>query len=214
MKKTCKSFLISVLMVVLLSTAVFAAGNAKTIEAILNGINVKVNGVQVAKVGDTYTLSSGKTTPFSILYQGTTYLPLRKVAELVNKNISYDPKTETAELNDVSGSEYLPPITFRHILTYDAAAVPSVLFDAYNVSGKDIKYYEVNVFCYNDKFIPITYKETGDNIYAGADNNLLKAGSKIEDNYFELTGLNGTTISYLRLVKVEFADGTKWEAVD
>lgn len=211
MRRIFKSFLICFLVITLLSTTAFAVSNAKTIEAILNSINIKVNGTQVAKVGDTYTLSNGKQVPFSISYQGTTYLPLRKVAELVNKNVTYDSKTITAEISNLAGSEYLPPITFTSYLTYDAKGVPLLNFTAYNVSGKDIKYFEINAICYNDKFIPITYKDSGDNIFVGTYTEVLKAGEISSENYYTLSGLEGTTISYLILSKVEFSDGTIWQ---
>lgn len=75
-------------------------GTKENLNLMFNSINILVDGKSVAKVGDSYVLKNGATVPFSILYKGTTYLPMRKVGELTNKNIGYDSKTKTAELRD------------------------------------------------------------------------------------------------------------------
>jgi len=73
---------------------------AESINALFNVVNIKINGTQVAKIGDSYTLSNGEEVPFSILYKGTTYLPMRKLAELLGKEVTWDGETKTAIVND------------------------------------------------------------------------------------------------------------------
>ncbi|MBZ4664455.1 MAG: hypothetical protein JG776_2173 [Caloramator sp.] len=82
--------------ILLLNVNVFA----DSINVLFNSVNIKINGVQVAKIGDSYTLSNGEKVPFSISYKGTTYLPMRKLAELLGKEVTWDGKTKTASVND------------------------------------------------------------------------------------------------------------------
>src|SRR6056297_1719153 len=54
----------------------------------------------VAAEGENYLLSSGVEVPNSILYKGTTYLPIRNVGELLGKEITWNGLTSTAGIND------------------------------------------------------------------------------------------------------------------
>jgi hypothetical protein len=99
MKKHLKGYIAGVLSaMVILTTVNVYAGNA--IDVVLNNINIAVNGTKVASKGEDYTLSNGSKVPYSIVYKGTTYLPMRKVAELAGKDVSWDNKTKTASIND------------------------------------------------------------------------------------------------------------------
>ena len=93
-------FLAAVLL--LISIPVLAA----TIDVIFNPLNIVVNGTKVTTKGENYTLSNGNEVPFSLVYKGTTYLPLRKLAELTGKDIVLDSETDTVHLND-------PAITYN-----------------------------------------------------------------------------------------------------
>lgn len=98
MKKRLQGFLAGVIVscMVLASIPAFA----DSFEALFNVVNIKINGVQVAKIGDNYILSNGDQVPYSISYKGTTYLPMRRVAELVGKEVVWDGGTMTANIND------------------------------------------------------------------------------------------------------------------
>ncbi len=97
----------------LVATLVFASVPvfAETVQVAFNKVNIFVRGQQVAKVGESYTLSTGAKIPNSISYLGTTYLPLRRVGELVDKNILWDNKTQTVSINDKSGNTNTNPPT-------------------------------------------------------------------------------------------------------
>lgn len=87
MKKQIKGFVIGVIVTLLLSsTIVLGEGVKKTIEVVFNSVNLTVNGEKVA--ADT------------ILYNGTTYVPLRATAEMLGKEVGWDQKTSTASIND------------------------------------------------------------------------------------------------------------------
>lgn len=88
----------------LIAVIIFAAFPtfADTVNVVFNTINLKINGVQVAKAGDQFTLDNGDKVPFSIIYKGTTYLPLKKIGQLLDKSIGWDGTTKTISVNDNS----------------------------------------------------------------------------------------------------------------
>lgn len=75
---------------------------ADSIEAVMNSVNIKLNGEKVASVNETYTLQNGTKVPYSILYEGTTYLPIRKVSELLDIDIDWDNDTRSVLIQDNS----------------------------------------------------------------------------------------------------------------
>lgn len=88
MKKELKGFICGVLTTALLTcTLTFAAGQWKTIDVLENDITVIVDGKQV--------------TESNFVYNDRTYLPLRAVAEAVNKPVEYDEETNTAYIGEV-----------------------------------------------------------------------------------------------------------------
>lgn len=109
MKSNLKGFFAGFLCSALVfsSISVYGAGLSQTLNVAVNTVNVAINGGVVGPAGANYTLSNGDTVPYSILYKGTTYLPVRKVAELVGKQVVWDSKSNTAGINDAS---YSPPI--------------------------------------------------------------------------------------------------------
>lgn len=101
MKNKIKGFILGIIVTLLMNSIVYASGgNTNLIEVIFNNVNIALNGEEMAKCGDSYTLNDGEEVPYSILYKGTTYLPLRKVAEMLDKNVGWDGETHTANIND------------------------------------------------------------------------------------------------------------------
>ncbi|WMJ78494.1 MULTISPECIES: stalk domain-containing protein [unclassified Sedimentibacter] len=68
----------------LVATPVLADSILTKIDVVLNGINVQVDGEDVQVD--------------SILYNGSTYLPMRKIAELVGKDVNWTQETKTANI--------------------------------------------------------------------------------------------------------------------
>ena len=87
MKKHIKRFALAFLIVVLLMGTAFGAGYQETISVWFNSITITVDGSPV----DTK----------NILYQGTTYLPIRVAAEMLGKDVDWDSKTRTANIRGV-----------------------------------------------------------------------------------------------------------------
>lgn len=87
MKREIKGFLVGVLVtIILLGTVAFSQARSQTIEVFFNYVNLQVNGKKV--------------DADNILYNGTTYVPLRAIAEMLGKEVSWDQVTRTASIND------------------------------------------------------------------------------------------------------------------
>lgn len=87
MKKEIKGFICGVVVTSLIGCmSISAAGVWDKIDVLRNDINIVVNGIPV------------KTDNF--LYNDTTYLPMRAVAEALGKDVQYDETTNTATIKD------------------------------------------------------------------------------------------------------------------
>lgn len=64
-----------------------------------NSVNISVNEEQVAAVDESYTLDNGASVPFSIVYEGTTYLPIRKLTELTGLSIDWISASNTVAVS-------------------------------------------------------------------------------------------------------------------
>lgn len=81
---------------------------AETIQAKFNALNIKINGVSTVKAGENFTLPDGRKVPYTIVYNDTTYLPLRETVRLVGKELLFDGTTSTADIVDKPTSTETP----------------------------------------------------------------------------------------------------------
>ena len=79
-----------------------ASAFATVVSASFNKINIEVDGGLKAVSGEYFVRTTGDV-PYSILYMGTTYLPLAKVCEFVGKDVSWDGNTRTVTISNPSG---------------------------------------------------------------------------------------------------------------
>lgn len=86
MKRNITGFILGVIITAMLTGTALGATVTKTIEVVYNSVNLTVNGTKV--------------NADNILYDGTTYVPLRAVAEALGKEVGWDGKTNTASVND------------------------------------------------------------------------------------------------------------------
>lgn len=86
MKTKFKKVLFTMTLILAFTIAINADSITQTIEVTLNSINLTVNGEIVE--ADT------------ILYEGTTYVPLRTVSEMLDKDVTWDATTKTAGIMD------------------------------------------------------------------------------------------------------------------
>ncbi|WP_432662189.1 peptidylprolyl isomerase [Wukongibacter baidiensis] len=95
-----KKIIVGLVILLLISTGTaFTAPISQQIEVLFNSINIEVNGSQVEAD--------------NILHNGTTYVPLRKVAELLNKEVAWNAETNTAQINDKNANLHNPIVTIE-----------------------------------------------------------------------------------------------------
>ena len=82
---------------------------AKNIEALMNSVNIRLNDREVATIDQSYELQNGSKVPYSILYEGTTYLPVRKISELLDVEIDWDNDTRTVLIDKTQESGAYDP---------------------------------------------------------------------------------------------------------
>ena len=92
--------LTATLLFAVITTALAASGSIT-----YNGINLTVDGKTILSKGEYLELASGEKLPSSILYVdqaggGTTYLPMRYLAELLGMSVTWDQATGTADLKN------------------------------------------------------------------------------------------------------------------
>ncbi len=95
MKKRNRVLALGLVLTLLLALNVFANGLTK-IDVRFNDIKLYVDGKKV----DTD----------NILYNGTTYVPLRATADMLNKNVNFDEKTKTANISDDGEKDTSAPV--------------------------------------------------------------------------------------------------------
>lgn len=97
MKKRISPFIAGMLTTAILGflgiTALAATGAVT-----FNVSNLSLNGTQISAKGENYTLANGQSVPASITYTdekggGTTYLPVRRIAELMGVETGWDGAT-------------------------------------------------------------------------------------------------------------------------
>ncbi len=96
-----KNYLKGLINGVLIAAVIFSVPVlAENIQVAFNEFRINVNGVDTAQWGESYTLDNGNTVPYSITYNDTTYLPLRKIGELMGNTVSYNGDTDTVSVTD------------------------------------------------------------------------------------------------------------------
>ena len=84
-----------------IGTTALAASGAVT----FNASALQLNGQQISAKGENYTLPSGQQVPASITYTdenggGTTYLPVRRISELLGIEIGWDSTTGSVTVGE------------------------------------------------------------------------------------------------------------------
>lgn len=88
------------------AAVIFAApALAASIDAQFNTVNVQVNGQMSMEKGQNYTREDGKEMPSSINYDGTVYLPLRQVGDLLGQQVGWDGETGTVLIGEQPETE-------------------------------------------------------------------------------------------------------------
>ncbi|MCL1806368.1 MAG: copper amine oxidase N-terminal domain-containing protein [Oscillospiraceae bacterium] len=94
-----KGFIIGVLIATLVFGVALPALGVN-LDVLLNFANIKLNGEVVAKEGENFTLYNGDEVPYSIIYKGTTYVPLANFGRIMGKDVGWDNDTKTVLISD------------------------------------------------------------------------------------------------------------------
>ncbi len=122
MKKYFKGFLTGFIVATIISATITSL--ADNIEVILNSIRLNINGTDMAQWGEDYTLENGNSVPYSIMYKDTTYLPMRKIGEMYNKDIHWNGDSNTVYMSEPKLSNTSPlvlaerPDVYGNVWTY------------------------------------------------------------------------------------------------
>ena len=185
MKKfDCKSFLVGFLFAITLMSTTLVYANAKSINVVINKVKLVVGGKNI-----------NQTT---ILYDNSTYVPIRAVGEALGKKVYYDDETSTAYI----GEEKVPQKLLNTANAKD---------DFYEFGGKKIpsfKKYSANESANNvtGSYVYLNVADINSAV-SKYENDLVGAGfSKAEYSKNEYTGYekieykNGGTV--LKIEKI------------
>lgn len=110
MRKLKKLVLMIMVVLLLLSNNMMAVSSLQEIVKVnFNSINLSLNGYEAGVKDSNYRLSNGDWVPFSMVYKGTTYLPLRKISEILDVKVGWDNTSRTIMLQSNEKSETVKP---------------------------------------------------------------------------------------------------------
>lgn len=130
MKTKIKTFAAGFLTAVLLFATVSAAPVQETIDVIFNSINITVDGQKVEVD--------------NIMYNGTTYAPLRAVAEMLGKEVAWNGETNTAAIQNPISQEATVCTPNQQIQGPQESQSQNIVDYKYIGSKNSDKYHEKN----------------------------------------------------------------------
>ena len=71
---------------------------ADTFQVAFNTVRINVDGVDKVSWGQSFVLDDGTSVPYSIVYNNTTYLPMRKMTEFAGRTTYWNGDTQTAAM--------------------------------------------------------------------------------------------------------------------
>jgi len=101
------SIVLAVVLILSVGAAAFAAGS----QEMFSKVNILFNGNQIAKKGENITLPNGASAPSSITYTDekggdTTYLPVRKLSEMLGVPVDYSGATQSVLVGKAASNVY------------------------------------------------------------------------------------------------------------
>jgi len=133
--KRFQGFLIGVFVTLLVIQGI--PNFADSLSVVLNSINIKVNGNEIARINEDLLLSNGTRIPYSINYNGNTYLPMKKLAELLNKNVTWDAATKTAIVSDLGSTNNTVSVKTENSRSNPAKLNENIVYQTANYDKKD-----------------------------------------------------------------------------
>lgn len=71
---------------------------AENIDVLFNSVRININGIDHIQWDENINLSDGTEAPSSILYNGTTYLPIRKINEITGNKVYWNGDSKTVSV--------------------------------------------------------------------------------------------------------------------
>lgn len=139
-------------------------------------VNISMNGAKIASKGDTYTVANGSKIPYSLSYTDdfggdTTYLPVRKISELLDIPITWDGATNTVIIGETSTT---PQVTYyaKHPTVPDFGAATGAQLMSVRTSSATSTMYLYNMSQLNETSLNnyVTLLQTNGFSYIGAFN--------------------------------------------
>lgn len=116
--KQIRAFLMgAVITSVMFSTCLVWAGNSATISVLFNEVKLVVDGKSVNKE--------------TLLYNGTTYVPLRAAAEALGQEVNYDADTKTAYIGAITNNTATIPKSYSMSNPAPIGTMQTVTVDNY-----------------------------------------------------------------------------------
>lgn len=117
MKRTLKMLCISMAVIFSLSIFAYATSQTKDIEVLFNDIKILINKENFSAKD----VNGNNVEPF--IYNGTTYLPVRAIANAFDKNVDWKPETSTVVLESkkevfLDSLSYISRFEYPAELTY------------------------------------------------------------------------------------------------
>lgn len=110
MKKTIRGYIIGFLSAAVLTSGLTYAVNTTTLyDVIASGVKIVVDGQKLNPTD----VNGNKVEP--IIYNGTTYLPVRAVANALGKAVYWDGPNYTVYLGDMDGNLEYPTVTINDV---------------------------------------------------------------------------------------------------
>lgn len=123
MKKYFKGLITGIVLTLITTFVISLVSSQKkqSIEVMFNSINIEVNGEKVETD--------------NILFNKTTYVPLRKIAEMLDKEVSWNGTTNTASINNNANinNDILEKLIFLPENDYDEHAARQMINRIFNI---------------------------------------------------------------------------------
>lgn len=143
-------FVVCALLVGMIGTAI-ATGNLTTLE------NVRVGGIRIVVDGeDLHPTDANGNTVEPLIYNGTTYLPVRAIAEGLGKAVYWDGPNYTVYLGEMGGTLEYPSVLMIDMVSIEETPRSTTrLVDNY---GNRYDSAIINNHGYNGSAGPLTYE--------------------------------------------------------
>lgn len=112
MKNQLKELMVGILIGIMITSGFAFASNTTTLyNVIANGIKIIIDGQELNPTD----VNGNKVEP--IIYNGTTYLPVRSVANALGKSVYWDGPNYTVYLGDMNGELEYPTIELENMVS-------------------------------------------------------------------------------------------------